>query len=124
MLKAAGTAADPARVINIGSVAGTKKEPIPAYSYAASKAALQHLSKVLAADLAACHITVNAIVPGYFPTKMTAHLRGSGREAEMTTRIPLARLGSAPDIVGMCIFLASRAGAYVTGAELPLDGGL
>ena len=125
LLKAGGTPKDPARVINIGSVAGSKVEPIPAYSYAASKAAVQHLSRVLAAELAAHSITVNAIIPGYFPTKMTAHIREEEeRMSEFTRRIPLGRLGSAQDIAGMCVFLSSPAGAYVTGTELPLDGGL
>lgn len=125
LLRAAATREDPARVINIGSLAGALAEPIQAYSYAASKAAIHHLSRVLAAELAADAITVNAIVPGYFPTKMTAHIREEQeRVAELTARIPLGRMGSAEDIVGLCIFLSSRAGAYVTGSELALDGGM
>lgn len=125
LLTAAANASDPARVINLGSVAGRKVEPIEAYSYAASKAAVQHLSRVLAAELAPRHVTVNTVVPGYFPTSMTAHLREEeARASELLARIPLARLGSAEDIAGICVFLASRAGAYVTGAELVVDGGL
>lgn len=125
LLRAAAMPEDPARVINIGSLAGALAEPIQAYSYAASKAAIHHLSRVLAAELAPEFITVNAVVPGYFPTKMTAHLRDAeDLSAELQKRIPLQRLGTAEDIVGMCIFLSSRAGAYVTGSELSLDGGM
>jgi NAD(P)-dependent dehydrogenase (short-subunit alcohol dehydrogenase family) len=125
LLIAGASEEDPSRVINIGSLAGRVVEPISAYSYAASKAAIHHLSRVLAAELAPRHLTVNAIVPGYFPTHMTAPIRKN--EAEMKAlldRVPLGRLGEADDIVGMCIFLASRAGRYVTGAELCVDGGM
>ncbi|GLU37375.1 SDR family oxidoreductase [Pseudomonas sp. NBRC 100443] len=125
LLRAAARRDAPARVINIGSLAGALVEPVPAYSYVASKAAIHHLSRVLAAELAPAFITVNAIVPGYFPTKMTAHLRQEEeRFAELEARIPLQRLGSPEDITGMCIFLSSRAGAYITGSELSLDGGM
>ena len=125
LLKAAGTADNPARVINIGSLAGAKAERLNAYSYSASKAAIHHLSKVLAADLAEFHITVNAIVPGYFPTQMTAHIRSEDEETQkLLARVPLNRFGSADDIVGTCIFLSSRAGSYITGSELFIDGGM
>jgi len=125
LLKAGGTESDPSRVINIGSLAGAKAERLSAYSYSASKAAIHHLSKVLAADLADSHITVNAIVPGYFPTQMTAHIRNEDDEAQkLLSRVPLNRFGSADDIVGACIFLSSRAGGYVTGSELFIDGGM
>lgn len=125
LLDSAASAESPARVIIIGSVAGLKVEPLPAYSYVASKAAVHHLSRALATDLASHNITVNAIVPGYFPTKMTAHIRKQDEEAAaLAKRIPLGRLGTPEDIGGLCLFLASRAGAYVTGALLPLDGGL
>lgn len=124
-LRKASQPDNPARIINIGSLAGKNPERLSAYSYSASKAAIHHLSRVLAADLAADGITVNAIVPGYFPTKMTAHIRQEEDvEHELIDRIPLGRMGSAEDIVGMCIFLSSRAGAYITGAELPVDGGM
>jgi NAD(P)-dependent dehydrogenase (short-subunit alcohol dehydrogenase family) len=125
LLKAAASAQDPARVINIGSLAGSSVEPLQAYSYSASKAAIHHLSRVLAADLAQHHITVNVIAPGYFPTQMTAHIRKD--EAETRTylaRVPLGRLGRSGDIVGACIFLTSRAGSYITGITLAIDGGM
>ncbi|MHC8380552.1 SDR family oxidoreductase [Pseudomonas sp. LB3P14] len=125
LLRSAANANNPARVINIGSLAGALVEPVSAYSYVASKAALHHLSRVLAAELAPDSITVNTIVPGYFPTKMTAHIREEQeRASELQARIPLQRLGTAEDIVGLCIFLSSRAGAYVTGSEMTLDGGM
>jgi NAD(P)-dependent dehydrogenase (short-subunit alcohol dehydrogenase family) len=124
-LTCAATAEHPSRVINIGSVAGLVVEPLSAYSYAASKAAIHHLSRILAAELAPRHITVNTVVPGYFPTHMTDHMRG---EQELLNaligRIPLRRMGSPEDISGICLMLASRAGAYVTGAEFSVDGGL
>jgi NAD(P)-dependent dehydrogenase (short-subunit alcohol dehydrogenase family) len=125
LLAAAAVAEDPARIINIGSLAGLRAEPLSAYSYAASKAAIQHLSRVLAKDLAARHITVNSIIPGYFPTQMTAHIRGQEAELnKLLERVPLGRLGEPDDIVGACVFLASRAGRYLTAADLVVDGGM
>jgi NAD(P)-dependent dehydrogenase (short-subunit alcohol dehydrogenase family) len=125
LLVAGAVHEDPARVINIGSLAGLRAEPLSAYSYAASKAAIHQLSRVLAKDLAARHITVNSVIPGYFPTQMTAHIRGQDVELEkLLKRVPLARLGEPDDIVGACIYLASRAGRYVTGADIVVDGGM
>lgn len=125
LLQAAGSQEDPARVINVGSVAGSVVERIGAFSYSASKAAIHHLSRVLAAEVAERHITVNVVVPGYFPTQMTAHIRKDEAEAsKLIARIPLARLGHEDDIAGLCIFLCSRAGRYVTGSELYVDGGM
>jgi NAD(P)-dependent dehydrogenase (short-subunit alcohol dehydrogenase family) len=124
-LKSGATREDPGRIINIGSLAGLRAEPLSAYSYAASKAAIHHLSRVLAKDLADKHITVNSVIPGYFPTQMTAHIRGEDAElTKLLKRVPLGRLGEPDDIVGACVFLASRAGRYVTAAELVVDGGM
>jgi NAD(P)-dependent dehydrogenase (short-subunit alcohol dehydrogenase family) len=125
LLKASGSARDPSRVITIGSLAGGVVERLSVYSYAASKAAMHHLSRELAADLAEHHITVNIVAPGYFPTKMTAHIRKQGDAMQkLLERVPLARLGQAEDIAGTCIFLASRSGSYITGSALFLDGGM
>ena len=124
-LRAAAAPDNPARVINIGSLAGLAVEPISAFSYAASKAAVHHLSRAMAAELGREAITVNTLVPGYFPTNMTAHIRAEDdAETALKSRIPLGRLGTAEDVAGMCIMLASRAGAYITGAEMVVDGGL
>jgi NAD(P)-dependent dehydrogenase (short-subunit alcohol dehydrogenase family) len=125
LLKAAATPDDPARIINVGSLAGNVVEPLQAYSYAASKAGLHHLSRVLAADLAPHHIAVNNVVPGFFPTPMTAHIRADdGAHQKLIARVPLGRLGRPEDIAGACVYLASRAASYITGIDLPVDGGL
>ena len=124
-LERGASAEDPARVLNIGSVAGKQVNDLDAYSYVASKAAIHQLSRQLAADLMARHINVNAIVPGYFPTSMTAHLRDDpAHSAHLLAKIPMRRLGTPADIAGAVVFLSSRAGSYVTGAELPVDGGI
>jgi NAD(P)-dependent dehydrogenase (short-subunit alcohol dehydrogenase family) len=125
-LGASGTIDDPARVVNIGSVAGIKTERLNAYSYAASKAAIHMLSRDLAGDLASRHITVNAVIPGFFPTKMTAHMREADDSVDpaLLAHIPMRRLGRADDIAGIVVFLCARAGAYVTGAQIPVDGGI
>lgn len=126
MLRKSGASGDPARVINIGSVAGVKPEDIQAYSYVASKAAIHQLSRQLAADLAPDRINVNAIVPGFFATAMTAHMRGEGDgpSAELASRIPMARFGTPDEIGAVVVMLASKGGAYMTGALLPVDGGI
>ena len=124
-LMASASAEDPARVINIGSIAGLMAAGLHAYSYSASKAALHHLSRELAAELGEKHVSVNTIVPGYFPTKMTSHIRADEEQAaQFTGTIPLGRFGKAQDISGLCVFLASEYATYMTGAQITLDGGV
>jgi NAD(P)-dependent dehydrogenase (short-subunit alcohol dehydrogenase family) len=117
---------NPSRVINIGSIAGHSVEPIQAFSYSCSKAALHHLTRQLAAELASRHINVNTVTPGYFRTTMTRHLQGDEGEPAgvLDGHIPVGRFGGPDDIAGAAIFLSSRAGAYVTGSELVIDGGV
>lgn len=122
-LEAAGTADDPARVINVGSVDGLHVSRLPTYSYAASKAAVHHLTRMLARDLGPRHVTVNAVAPGPFESKMMAAMLAAEGE-QIAAAAPLGRIGRPDDMAGVAVFLASRAGAYVTGAVVPVDGGL
>lgn len=124
-LRAAGSAEDPARVINIGSVDGLHAPRVEHYAYPASKAAVHHLTRHLGWRLVGDHVTVNAIAPGLFPSKMTAFMfEGDDAEQEIGRGIPRGRVGSPEDIAGTVIWLCSRAGAYVTGAVVPVDGGV
>lgn len=116
---------DPARVVNIGSVVGEREMGDGAYSYAASKAAVHHLTRILASELAEQSITVNAIAPGPFVSRMTAFATGNddGREI-VGKKVPLGRVGRETDIAGCLLFLCGLGGAYVTGAIIPVSGGL
>ena len=122
-LAAAASSEDPARVINIGSIDGIGVPSLETYAYSASKAAVHHMTAVLAKKLARQMITVNAVAPGPFQSRMmNATLDRLGDAvAEM---IPLKRIGSPEDMAGVAIFLASRAGAYVNAAVIPVDGGI
>ena len=123
LLAKAASADDPARVINIGSIDGLIVPIVNNYSYAAAKAGLHHLTRVLAVELGPQHITVNAVAPGPFESKMmaqTLHDRGE----EIAAGAPLGRIGRPDDMAGVVVFLASRAGAYVNGVILPVDGGI
>ena len=124
-LRAAAGADDPARVINIGSIDGLRVPFAENYSYSASKAAVHMLTRHLAKRLAPEHITVNAIAPGPFDSKMMAFLLSTPESrGEVERQIPLGRIGRPDDVAGLTIFLASRAGSYLTGAVIPLDGGI
>lgn len=120
-LKAGASAEDPARVIDIGSIDGIGVPHLPTYAYSASKAAVHQLTRHLGKDLALDHITVNAIAPGLFPSQMTAFM--FEYEEELVGQIPLRRAGTPEDLAGTALYLASRAGAYTTGAIIPVDGG-
>ncbi len=122
-LEAGAKEGDPARVVNIGSIDGLKPPVLETYSYSASKAAVHHMSRVLARKLAPRNITVNAVAPGPFQSKMMkATLESFGEEIARTN--PLGRIGEPEDMAGIAIYLCSRAGAYVTGVVIPVDGGV
>ncbi len=123
MLEKAGSAEDPARVINIGSIDGIRVPVLETYAYSASKAALHHMTRVLARKLAPNHVTVNAVAPGPFESKMMAATLESFGDA-IRDGVPLKRIGEPADMAGVAIYLSSRAGAYLTGAVIPVDGGL
>ena len=120
-MQLAATQEDPARVINIGSINGLSYSRLRNYSYSASKASVHHLSKQMAVDLAKYNINVNVIAPGFFPSKMTAHLLDDIKE--MLQHIPRGRLGQLEDVAGTAIYLCSRASSFVTGDIVVLDGG-
>jgi NAD(P)-dependent dehydrogenase (short-subunit alcohol dehydrogenase family) len=124
-LRAAAGAEDPARVINIGSIDGIRVPLVENYSYSASKAAVHMLTRHLARRLASEQITVNAIAPGPFQSKMMAFMLDTPeKRAEVARMVPLGRIGRPDDAAGLTIFLASRAGSFLTGAVIPLDGGI
>ncbi len=122
LLRASGTAEEPARVINIGSIDGIHVPLLETYSYSASKAAVHQLTRHLARHLAPA-ITVNAIAPGPFESKMMAATLEAFGDT-IAANAPLKRIGRPDDMAGTAIFLASRAGAYLTGAVIPVDGGI
>jgi NAD(P)-dependent dehydrogenase (short-subunit alcohol dehydrogenase family) len=126
-LRAAGALdpEDPARVINIGSIDGIKVPSMESYAYGSSKAAVHMLTRHLAHRLVDDNITVNAIAPGPFESKMMAFVLGSEEGRDMVASgVPLKRIGRPDDMAGAAIFLASRAGSYLTGAVIPVDGGI
>lgn len=122
LLTAGSSDGDPSRVINIGSIDGLQVPALDTYSYSSSKAAIHHLTKVLARKLAP-KITVNAVAPGPFESKMMKATLENFGDAIIES-CAMKRIGEPEDMAGVAIFLASRAGAYVTGAVIPVDGGI
>jgi NAD(P)-dependent dehydrogenase (short-subunit alcohol dehydrogenase family) len=129
MLRRAARATSPARIVNIGSIEGIRTAAFDTPSYGASKAAVHHLTRFLAAKLVRSHIICNAIAPGPFPTWMLSAGVGLGGETEgvdwsaIGARNPSGRVGTPEDITGLTIFLCSRAGQYVAGQTIACDGG-
>lgn len=121
-LRAAATAEEPSRVINIASVNGIAPPTLETYAYSTSKAGCIMLTRHLAKRLAPEHILVNAIAPGPFPSKMMAATLAQAGDA-IAKNNPRGRIGQPEDIAGVAIFLSSRASAYTTGAVVPCDGG-
>ena len=121
-LRVAASAERPAKVINIASIDGLSVNPLETYSYQASKAGLIHLTRRMAAKLIKDHIVVSGIAPGAFASEMNRAARD--RADDVANRVPSGRIGTIEDIAGTAIFLASRAGDYVVGATLAVDGGV
>jgi NAD(P)-dependent dehydrogenase (short-subunit alcohol dehydrogenase family) len=122
-LERAARPGNPARVINIGSIDGIQAPVLETYAYSASKAAVHQLTRALAHRFASRGITVNAVAPGPFESKMMHETLERFRDV-IVGGCPLGRIGEPEDMAGVAIYLASRAGAYLTGAVIPVDGGI
>jgi NAD(P)-dependent dehydrogenase (short-subunit alcohol dehydrogenase family) len=125
LLTKSASSEQPAKVINIGSIMGTQPHGFPAYSYAASKAAIHHITRILANELAGRNINVNAIAPGPFLTQMTSFVaKNEDTLKAVRDSVPLKRFGTESDMAGLVLSLCGAGGAYITGAIIPLDGGM
>lgn len=125
LLKASGTADDPARIINIASINGIRNSGMPTYAYTASKSGVINLTEHLATDLAPYNINVNAIAPGFFPSNMTKQIvENDGMTKMAISQIPRGRMGAPEDIAGTALYLCSRASSWMIGQTLVLDGGM
>jgi NAD(P)-dependent dehydrogenase (short-subunit alcohol dehydrogenase family) len=123
LLEAAASPDDPARIIMVGSIDGLNVNRLPTFSYGPSKAAVHHLTRMLAAHLADRNITANAIAPGPFPSKMMARTLETMGE-KIRRGVPIKRIGEPADMAGAAIYLSSKASSYVTGIVIPVDGGI
>ncbi|MEM7763342.1 MAG: SDR family oxidoreductase [Pseudomonadota bacterium] len=123
LLAAAATHESPSRIINIGSIDGLHVSRLETYSYAASKSAILHLTRMMAKNLVRRHITVNAVAPGPFESKMMAHTLATMGD-QIVAEVPRGRIGKPSDMAGVALYLASEAGSYLTGVVIPVDGGL
>ncbi len=125
LLEQSAAAQDPARVINIGSMEGLHIPTVHSegnYAYTSSKAAVHHLTRHLAVELGPRGISVNAVAPGFFPSRMTGHIVAEQLQ-QVEENAPLGRIGKPEEMAGVAVYLASRAGAYTNGAVIPVDGG-
>ncbi|HBW83500.1 MAG: 3-oxoacyl-ACP reductase [Gammaproteobacteria bacterium] len=125
LLKKSASVENPSRIVNIGSMDGLHVpvvQRVPTFAYSASKAALHHLTRALAVELGPQCITVNAVAPGFFESRMTDYIFEHYLQ-DIEADCPLRRVGQAEEIAGVIIYLASRAGNYTNGAVIPLDGG-
>lgn len=123
LLSANASKDDPTRVINIGSIDGLRVPEVDNFAYGPSKAAVHHLTRVLAVKLAQKGITVNAIAPGPFESKMTEWMLDHFKE-QIESQCPLRRIGNPTDMSGLAVYLASPAASYLNGVVIPLDGGI
>jgi NAD(P)-dependent dehydrogenase (short-subunit alcohol dehydrogenase family) len=123
LLEKAGTPSDPARIINVGSIDGLKAPFLETYAYPASKAAVHHMTRDMAVKLGGKNITVNAIAPGPFESQMTKWMLDNFQQ-QFEKQCPMRRIGAPGDMAGVAIYLASRAGSYVNGVVIPVDGGI
>ncbi|MDQ2089599.1 SDR family NAD(P)-dependent oxidoreductase [Marimonas arenosa] len=125
LLRKAAKPEDPARIVNVGSVMGDIPKGTKTYSYAVSKGAVHHMTRVLSNDLSPEHITVNAIAPGPFVSKMTAFAIATKEGQDVAAKgVPLGRVGRPEDVAGALQYLCGRGGSYLSGAILPLSGGM
>ncbi|CAB4402059.1 unnamed protein product [Rhizophagus irregularis] len=122
LLEKAASSKDPARVINIGSIDGIYTPFLETYAYPTSKAALHHLTRVMAGHLSNRQITFNNIAPGPYESKMMAKTLNDYGEI-IRSNVPLGRIGAPEDIAGTAIYLSSKAGAFTNGATISVDGG-